>query len=256
MTAYIYQNGGCYDRLFASNGDLQFWLEQAGRYGDPILELASGTGRVAIALAAAGYTVTGLDNAEGMLAEARRKSGAVKWVQADMRDFDLGERFALIILPANTLCHLLSPSDLGSCLRSVKRHLAPGGKFVLDVSIPRPELLINYPGRRFRLSEYDHPEGGGRVVVTYSYNYASDTQIKRIRFYQALPDAEREIRDELSMRMYFPRELDALLECNGFHIDAKFGGYDRRVFDGTAETQLVVCSTAVDNVASDRSRSG
>lgn len=243
---HIYRNGKHYDQLFTgANQDLAFWIGQAEQHGDPVLELACGTGRVTIALARQGFRVTGLDNSEAMLNEAKRKSAAgnveVEWIEADVCDFNLAMTFSLIILPANALCHLLSVDDLEACLVSVKKHLARGGKYVVDVFVPKMELLVDKPGERFPFSEYEDPDGRGRIVVTESYVYEPDTQIKRITTYHALP-GEEEIEGELNMRMYFPQELDALIKYNGFAIDDKYGSYDRTTFDSQSEKQLVVCS--------------
>jgi SAM-dependent methyltransferase len=244
--AEIYLDGRHYDQLFANGReDLPFWISQANRYGDPILELACGTGRVTVALAQAGFDVTGIDNAEGMLREARRKSAEagveIEWIQADMRDFDLGRTFSLIILPANTLCHLLHLSDFEACLASVRKHLVPNGRFVINVFVPKIELLINKPGERTPFSEYDDPDGKGRIIVTESYVYEPDTQIRRIKTYHSIPGEDTEIEGELNMRMYFPQELDALIKYNGFVLECKYGGYDQTAFDAESEKQLVVC---------------
>src|SRR5437762_12653200 len=104
MIDMIYQRGTHYDCLF-DTGVPPFWLEQAQRYGGPILELGCGTGRLAIPLAEAGFAVTGIDRAPAMLAEARRKAAAtrvsVSWHEADMRAFKLGERFAWAFIASN-----------------------------------------------------------------------------------------------------------------------------------------------------------
>jgi ubiquinone/menaquinone biosynthesis C-methylase UbiE len=139
---HIYQDGRRYDQLFAgSNQDLAFWFDQARQHRDPVLELACGTGRVTIALAKQNFKMTGLDNSEAMLNEAKRKSAAanveIEWIEGDMRDFDLGKTFSLIILPANALCHLLSLEDFEACLACVKKHLDSGGKFLIDVFVPK-----------------------------------------------------------------------------------------------------------------------
>jgi SAM-dependent methyltransferase len=244
--ADIYLDGRYYDQLFAHvSEDLPFWISQVNQYGDPVLELACGTGRITIALAQAGFDVTGIDNAEGMLREARRKSAEagveVEWVKADMRDFDLGRAFSLIILPANTLCHLLNLNDFEACLASVRKHLAPHGRFVIDVFVPQIELLINEPGKRSPFSEYDDPDGRGRIEVTESYVYEPDTQIKRITTYHSIPGEDTEIEGELNMRMYFPQELDALIKYNGFVLECKYGSYDQIAFGAESQKQLVVC---------------
>lgn len=247
--ADIYLDGRHYDQFFGNGSvDLPFWISQANLFGDPILELACGTGRITITLAQAGFKVTGIDSAEGMLKEARRKSAEagleIKWVKADMRDFNLGKAFSLIILPANTLCHLLDMGDIEACLADVRKHLAPNGRFVIDVFVPKIELLINKPGERFPFSEYDDPDGRGRIVVTESYVYECDTQIKRITTYHSIPGEDAEIEGQLNMRMYFPQELDALIKYNGFVLEGKYGSYDQTAFDRESEKQIVVCRSA------------
>jgi SAM-dependent methyltransferase len=244
--AHIYQDGRHYDQLFAEDSkDIPFWISQANQYGDPVLELACGTGRITLALASAGFKVTGIDIAEGMLSEARRKSSGtglgVSWLNADMRNFDLGEAFSLIILPANTLCHLLNLNDFEACMASAKKHLAPNGRFVIDVFVPKIELLVNYPDKRFPFSEYEDPDGRGRITVTESYFYESDTQIKRIKTYHSIPGEDKEFEGELNMRMYFPQELDALIQYNGFALEHKYGNYGGSAFGADSEKQIVVC---------------
>jgi SAM-dependent methyltransferase len=242
---HLYHDGRRYDRIFAATEDLPFWSRLAAQQGGPILELACGTGRVTIALAQQGLRVTGLDNAAAMLAEAARKgvdAGVdVTWVAADMRHFALHEIFALIILPANTLCHLLTTADFVACMACVKQHLAPNGRFVIDVFVPRMELLVNRPGERFPFAEYEDPDGRGPITVTESYTYEPDTQIKRITTHQQMPDGT-EFAGKLNMRMYFPQELDALLRYNGFVIEKKYGAYNRAPFDRHAEKQLLICT--------------
>lgn len=247
MIDYIYLNGQHYDQLFlGANEDLPFWADQARKYGDPILELACGTGRITNLLAQQGYRVTGIDNSIAMLSEARKKAGLqdvlVEWVHGDMRDFDLGTKFPLIILPANALCHLLTLTDFESCLVVVKKHLMDGGKFIIDVFVPKPELLVSKPDERFPFSEYDDPDGKGKVVVTHSYVYEADTQIKRIKTSHSLLDQDTEVEGELNMRMYFPQEVNALLNYNGFLIEEKFGDYDLSSFNSAAKKQLIISS--------------
>ena len=161
-----------------------------------------------------------------------------------MREFNLGKAFSLIIHPANTLCHLLDLGDFEACMANVRNHLAPNGRFVIDVFVPKMELLINQPDERFPFSEYDDPDGRGRIVVTESYVYDSDMQIKRIKTFHSIPGEDAEIVGELNMRMYFPQELDALLKYNGFVLECKYGSYDQTDFDTMSEKQLVVCRLA------------
>lgn len=242
-TEQIYQRGDHYDRLLP--GEMQpFWAEVAAAYGGPILELGSGTGRISIPLAQAGYAVTGLDASSSMQAAARRKADAagvsIDWQAGDMRAFDLDRRYRLILLPANALCHLLTIADFEGCMRCVRRHLQPEGRFVIQVFVPDLRKLLEPPEERRLFSEYDDPDGRGRIVVTESATYDPATQIRYNRTYYRLPGQAEEEVGELPMRMYFPQELDALLRYNGFAIEAKYGGLDRRPFASDSPMQLYI----------------
>ena len=109
-----YLDGRHYDLAYSGyTEDIDFWVGDVKRYGGPVLELACGTGRIAIPLAREGVEVTGLDLAESMLEQARVNSDAegldIRWVRSDMRDFSLGTTYPLIICPSQSMsraaCH-------------------------------------------------------------------------------------------------------------------------------------------------------
>jgi SAM-dependent methyltransferase len=248
MPAEIYRDGRHFDLLYGGQLDgaaLAFWGEQARLGGGPVLELACGTGRLTVALARDGHAATGLDQAPSMLAEARRRAAeagvAVAWVQADMVRFELGRRFGLIILTGNSLCHLLDLPAIEGCLASVRRHLAPGGRFVIDVFVPDPRLLARDPGERYAFGQYEDPDGRGLVVVTASNRYEPDTQINRIRTEHRYPGAAAPVVGRLDLRMYYPQELHALLTYNGLPIERKLADYDGTPFGPDATRQIIIC---------------
>lgn len=114
-----------------------FYLAFARKLGGPVLDLGCGTGRVTLALAQAGLAVTGFDNAAKMLARVREKAAGVgiSWVDADVRTFALGQRFRLIIEPGLAFQLLRDRADQSAMLTQVRRHLAPGGRFVLNLDL-------------------------------------------------------------------------------------------------------------------------
>jgi SAM-dependent methyltransferase len=250
MTDQIYRDGRHYDRLFADyGGDLPFLLAQAqrARPDDTLLELACGTGRVVIPLAQAGLQVTGIDLSRGMLAEARRKAAAAgvtaTWIEADMRAFDLGATFSTVILVANGLCHLLIIADFEACAACVRKHLAPGGRFIIDVFVPHLGILTRDPAARFPMSApYDDPDGRGQVTMLHGNIYEPATQINHITTYTTWPTGEA-ITGEVDMRMFFPQELDALLKYNGLPVEYKFSDYQGTPFGPGATKQLIGCQT-------------
>src|SRR5260370_2950662 len=112
MTNALYDSfiADYYDESPVVSGRLQdvaFYRDATREFGDPVLELGCGTGRITMALAEAGKRVTGLDLSERMLERAEKKRAAVRvgarervhLVQADMARFDLGEKFPLVIIP-------------------------------------------------------------------------------------------------------------------------------------------------------------
>jgi SAM-dependent methyltransferase len=180
-----------------------------------------------------------------MLAEARGKSAGegvcVEWIRGDIRDFELGRRFLLVIFPANALLHLLRLEDLEACLSCVRRHLRPGGRFIIDIFVPNLDILRRNAEDRSPFSEYPDPEGTGEVVMMESNVYDPAAQINRVKLFRVRPGGAEEPVGELNLRIYFPQELDAILRYNGFVIDDKSGDYDGRAFDSSATKQLIVC---------------
>jgi SAM-dependent methyltransferase len=234
-----YRDGAHYDRLFG-RGYVDFWLSQARISGDPILELGCGTGKLAIPLAEAGFSVTGLDNSPALLQFAASKNDDVQWIAGDMRSFDLDGRFALIMLPSNNLGHLHTPEDFEGCVDSVKRHLQPGGVFVIDMFVPDLELLVQSADREYLLAEYESPEGQGRVRLLARSHYEVSTQIRRTTTIRKLA-GQPDLVGSLDLKMYFPRELEALVRCHGLRIAARYGGHAGETFDDSSRWQILVC---------------
>ncbi len=109
--------------------DLPLWLALAGRHGDPILDIGAGTGRTAIALARAGHAVTALDRDPELLAElARRSAGlALQTAVSDARELALDRRFALCIVPMQTIQLLGGRAGRTRFLAGVREHLQEDG---------------------------------------------------------------------------------------------------------------------------------
>ena len=138
MSQAFYSHARLYDLMFPGGGPaVDFFRAEANRQGGSVLELGCGTGHKLIPIASDGYPCVGLDSSSDMLAEAQRKAKlrgvAVEWMQGDMRAFDLGGTFDFVFITANSLLHLHEADDLVSCFRSVRRHLAPGARFLFDV---------------------------------------------------------------------------------------------------------------------------
>jgi len=113
-----------------------FLAEQAG--GGPALELAIGTGRIALPLAARGIRVDGIDLSPEMIARLRAKPGGAALAVAlgDFADVAVEGRYRLIFVVFNTLFNLLTQDDQVRCFENVARHLTPDGRFVVEAIVP------------------------------------------------------------------------------------------------------------------------
>lgn len=239
----IYADGRHYDSLFPGSKEaIRFWISRARVHGDPILELACGTGRLTNSMALAGFEVDGLDISDEMLSEAKRKSNeinvSVDYFQADLRNFMLDRQYSFILFPANSICHLLTNTDFETAMTSIRNHLRPDGIFMVEVFVPDLNMLTIENDHMAEFASYDEPDGIGKVIINYTSRYNRAEQIKYNTLFHKLPGQDGERVSYLPMRMYFPQELDALFHYNGFEIINKYGDEHMTTFDEHSSNQI------------------
>ncbi len=239
----IYQQAELYDAQYAHyRDDLHFYQRLAEDYGSPILELGCGSGRVTAALCKAGHQLVGLDLSEEMLAQAHTRLAAVKpgsatLLPADMRNFELGQTFPLIIAAFNTLMHLYTLTDQDAALACVRRHLQADGAFTFDLYVPHFSALE----RLKRVSEWQHVGGDMAELFVYQ-THEADKQLIHSTYYldERQPDGQlRRQVSQLTQRYYTRFELERALAQAGFTAVRIFGGFERQPFSAEA-THLVV----------------
>jgi SAM-dependent methyltransferase len=219
-------------------GDLDLYLALAARADGPVLELAVGTGRLAVPLAEAGYQVTGVDLDPAMLDRARRRAGQARsgtaarltLVEADLVGLRLPEAgtFGLAFIALNSLLVLPSRAAQRAAVRAMADHLAPGGLAVADVWIPDAEDLARFDGRVILEWPRMDPETGAIVTKAGSAQHdASSAVVTTTTIFeeggQGEPARRWVRRDQL--RFLSSDELRGLAEAVGLSVEMLAGDY-------------------------------
>ena len=233
----------------AETDDLGFYLNFANRCGSPILDLACGTGRVAVELARAGHDVVGLDISPAMLARARAKAvdveltGAARFVQADIREFDLDESFPLALIALNSFMHMRGPAEGARALRDIHRHLMPGGRLIVDLFHPDPAILNDADGRLVHDFTRPGPAEGTITSRFHSQRVDAATQTLDIVFFYDEVGTDGVLRRTVApftMSYYSRQEIELLLNANGFDVENVFGSYDLDEYWAGSDKIIVV----------------
>lgn len=216
-------------------GEIPFYRSLSAR-ASSLLEVACGTGRVALQLARRGLRIFGLDASSPMLDVARRKSGAdrrFRWAEADMRAFDLGRDFDLAIIPGHSFQFMLSIADQLSCLGCVRRHLVPGGALVVHVNHDDLSWLsavsAAQPPGPDPPAEVRLPDGRlYNVARQWAYDPATQTASVTTRYVEIEPGGAigaPAVRGPVRLHCFFPFELDHLFRRAGFRVEARYGDF-------------------------------
>ncbi|MEO7018805.1 MAG: class I SAM-dependent methyltransferase [Ktedonobacteraceae bacterium] len=254
-----YERAEDYDLEYQSQSeqDLPFWKELLMRYmPQRVLELACGSGRIGIELlrGPGDFLLDGVDISEGMLAAYQRKlADESETVQqrvtlhtGDMSAYTLPHKGAydLIFLPFNSISHLYEIEQQLGAFKNTYEHLAPDGRFVVDVFLPDIDYLsnaLNRPSHVYLEDEIEVPDEFTMLLYT-SRKYDPIEQLQHItgtheKFFET-GEHERYL-TKLDMHMFFPRELQLLFLASGFNIEAIYGDYDWKPF-GRGTRQIVV----------------
>jgi SAM-dependent methyltransferase len=220
----------------AITGDVAFYLECARKFGEPVLELGCGTGRVLVELAKAGHEVSGLDLSSAMLAVARAKveaaegiSKRVQLVEGDMTNFELGQKFSLVLVPARAFQHVIEPDAQRAALKCMHRHLNRGGHLVVDLFDPRLDLLTPDGASSPRELRQSGGDVVTRQVVSRQIDFVRQVLSEQMRIERLDPQGRSIASEETSwsLRWTMRQEMAYLLELCGFEIVAEYSDFKR-----------------------------
>lgn len=227
--------------------DLDFYLQLLRRTGGPFLDLACGTGRVALAVAAAGYSAVAVDASAKMLEFARSKSdGEVELVLGDMRDFSLGRRFQLVAVTLNSFMHVLEADEQIATLENVHDHLAPDGRAVISTINPYSVSLHDIEAKLIHEFTKWDPQAESWVTKLSARDVDTVEQIEHVTyFYDEVKggDVQRLV-TTLDFRYTYRYELELLMRQAGLEPVAVYGSYDLEPYEITSPALIVVAKSA------------
>ena len=231
-------------------GEFDFYHALAQDTPGEILEIACGTGRIAIRLAENGLKVTATDLSNEMINIARGKSKHlqnIEWGQADMKSFDLGRQFSLIISPGHSFLFMLSIEDQLACLRTLKKHLASNGRLVLHLdhqsldwlgSLPEAELIFE------NARDAQHPHTGNLIRSRRAWRYQASTQTALSKTVREEFDVSGNIvntwESEMRFHCVFRYEMEHLLIRAGFRVEALYGDFHKNELQNKSSEMIWV----------------
>jgi SAM-dependent methyltransferase len=196
------------------------------------LEFAIGTGRVAVPLSERGVPVTGIELSEPMIAQLRTKvtADAIPVVVGDMATARAPGTYSLVFLVFNTISNLLTQAEQVECFRNAARHLAPGGRFVIELWVP--ELRKLPPGQQatvwasepgyIGLDTYDTLE---QRVVSHHVCFGTGTEAELFRS---------------PHRYIWPAELDLMAQLAGFALESRHADWSGAEFTADSRSHVSV----------------
>ncbi len=207
--------------------DVAFYVAEARKAagagpGTPVVELGVGTGRIAVPTAQAGVRVIGVDSSAGMLEVCRERAEAAGVAElldlrmGDFRDPPVAERVRLVTCPFRAYLHLGDDDERLAALRRARGLLVPGGRLVFDVFAPSREDIEETNGRWLERE----PGIWERAVW--------DEEARRLTLGVRGPGAET----AMTLFWLSAEEWAALLARAGFEVEACFGWFDRRPYEG------------------------
>ena len=244
-----------YDTFYAvgPENEVEFYLQIMRQCEPPFLEIAVGTGRVAIPAVEDGHRIVGIDLHQPMLAVARLKmktagitSDQLQLVQADMTDFDLGDRrFGLVYIPGNSLTLVLNEQSQAATVANAARHLTPDGVLALSVYNASDAILRRDDGERFLIGVIEDESTGARDIITGTNSFDTDTQINSCtQVLETITSDGRTLEcHELPVitRYLTLDQATDMVSDAGLTVQHVYGDFDLSAYSETSDEMILVC---------------
>ncbi|MBI3866388.1 MAG: class I SAM-dependent methyltransferase [Planctomycetia bacterium] len=248
-----FDDGDLYDLMLSSiSYGFDFYFDLARQANGPVLDVCCGTGRILLPCLQAGVDIEGVDLYEPMLRTLRAKAAALSLSprvhQADMSDFSVPRKFALVMIPFNAFIHNMTQAAQIRCLELCREHLLPGGLLAFDTFFPSLEYFSLPEKTRVLEGEVPHPQTGlpMRMYDTRTFDRVAQTQHSLNEFQLLAADGSIAAvhRSEIISRYIFKHEMELLLRVAGFARWEICGDFDRRPLTRESDAQIVLAWSA------------
>lgn len=196
--------------------------------GKKVLELAVGTGRIAIPLAERGFEVTGVDISSQMIAELHKKSSQVTTFVGDMKDIQIPALFDMVLLVFNGITYAQTLEEQVATMKNAAHHLKPGGVLVVETFIPRVHEIVGDSRAPFALEEtyigYDEYDRINQKLVSFQYDLSGETVASH----------------QTEHRYVWPGELELMGQLVGLEVVHKWGGWDEAPLDNESDDMIFI----------------
>ena len=235
MTTFGEDNAEVYDELSVRGDEVETVALLAElAQGGPALELAIGTGRIALPLAARGIVVDGIDMSPAMVAKLRAKAGGdrISVTMGDFADVPVTGEYQLIYVVFNTLFNLLTQADQVRCFENVAAHLADDGAFVVEAESP---------GFLYRLRDDQYVNAEAIDVAEVRLDVLRhDPVAQRLEESHVFLSPKGVRLNPVVQRYSWPSELDLMARIAGLRTTERWCGWSRERFDAASRNCISV----------------
>ncbi len=233
------------------DGDVGLWLSFAARTERPVLEVGTGTGRIAVQLAGAGHTVVGIDPSPAMLERGRQRADElaidVTFIEGKVTDLTLGaDYYGLVVVPADVFLYCEDRDEQVATLSALRECLNPSGLLALDLPGPALWLDPSTNGQPVLVYSGTTPEGEPfDAWQLHEDDLAEQLRILRVTYERTGIDGlVRRSQSEHRLRYVYPHECGYLLEQAGLAPVDVYGDYDLGPLTNDSERMIVIAGRA------------
>lgn len=232
------------DQFWWKKDDIEFWKFILNKKQSKTLELAAGTGRLALPLIRENINYTGLEISKEYCDYANNQISTIckknKIIHGDMRSFNLNQTFDNIFIGFNSLLHLLKEKDLQETLGCIKKHMNKRTNLFIDVFVPHALFLSRNSEQEFKICEFFDSTCNSESTIYEVLNYDYKKEIMHVKWrYKNKKKLYNQFM--FKMKMYYPDTMNRILTDEGFKIKDLWGDYNKSKFNSESPLQIYRC---------------